>query len=111
MSLSEIPPKVYAMVGTRGLHPISLRECLRCGCNDSSKLRVVDKRVVLKAEEEADAAKEVVEYIIKCESCGESYALRLTHVYSGAGDKRVRITTFVHLYTVDGVEEGWLGNY
>jgi hypothetical protein len=113
LSLDEIPDVVYAPLGTRGVQPIPLKECPRCGNNKTEKLNLVSKRKGSGEKRSSDSASQTVtvdEYDINCGNCDYSFTIRCENVYGGPQHKE-RIITFIHIITEDGKGEGWLGNY
>ncbi|WXG45889.1 MAG: hypothetical protein WED05_04325 [Candidatus Atabeyarchaeum deiterrae] len=113
LSLDELPDTVYAPLGSRGVQPLDLKECPRCGNKAIEQLRVVNERKGMRENKVASHAGwgvVVDEYDIKCGKCNYSFTIRCQNVYGGANGKE-RVLTFAHIITEDGANEGWLGNF
>ena len=108
-----MPDVVYAPLGTRGMQPLNLKECPRCGNNVVEKLQLLSKTKGQRenAGEGSDSwATTTDEYEIKCGECGYKFRIRCQNVFGGTKGKE-RVVTFVHIVTEDGENSGWLGNY
>jgi hypothetical protein len=113
LDLDELPDVVYAPLGTRGMQPLTLKECPRCGNNDTEKLQLLSKRKGPKENTETVSESwntSTDEYDIKCNNCGYNFTIKCQNVFGGAGG-RERIVTFVHILTEDSQHDGWLGNF
>jgi transcription elongation factor Elf1 len=113
LDLDELPDTVYAPLGTRGMQPLNLKECPRCGNNAVEKLQLLSKKKGPRENAETgseswDTSSD--EYEIKCGNCGYNFRIKCQNVFGGAGGKE-RVVTFVHILTEDGENEGWIGNY
>jgi ribosomal protein S27AE len=113
LDLDELPDTVYAPLGTRGMQPLRLKECPRCGNDVVEKLQLVSKRIGSRGDTNASPqvwSTTTDEYEIKCGKCGYNFKIKCQNVFGGSEGKE-RIVTFVHIATEDGESEGWLGNF
>lgn len=113
LDLDELPDVVYAPLGTRGMQPLNLKECPRCGNDVVEKLQLLSKRKG--SRENTGATSEswsttTDEYGIKCGKCGYNFRIKCQNVFGGSGGKE-RVVTFVQITTEDGENEGWIGNF
>jgi ribosomal protein S27AE len=113
LSLDELPDVVYAPLGTRGVQPLPLKECPRCGNKVIEQLHVVSERKGSREKKDPRLKAQSVavdEFDISCGKCDYNFTIRCENVYSDFQGKE-RVITFVHIITEDGANEGWLGNY
>jgi hypothetical protein len=113
LDLNELPNVVYAPLGTRGMQPLNLKECPRCGNGVVERLQLLSKKKGQRENAEAGSkswSTTTDEYEVKCGNCGHSFRIRCQNIFGGPEGKE-RIVSFVHIITEDGTNEGWLGNY
>jgi hypothetical protein len=113
LDLNELPDVVYAPLGTRGMQPLNLKECPRCGNGVVEKLQLLSKKKGQRQNVDAGSTSwdtTIDEYEIKCENCGYNFRIRCQNVFGGS-EGRERIVSFVHIVTEDGKNNGWIGNY
>jgi len=113
LDLDELPDVVYAPLGTRGMQPLNLKECPRCGNSAVEELQVVSMRKGSGRNTSTPPeawSTTTDEYEIKCGKCGYNFRIECQNVLGGSKGKE-RIITFVHIVTEDGENSGWIGNF
>ncbi|MHA1606746.1 MAG: hypothetical protein ACTSWP_04285 [Candidatus Freyarchaeota archaeon] len=101
--LKNMPSKVYVPLGRRGMEPITIKECLKCGSKD--EVDVID----FKSSDEVSGENilETLDYTVKCNKCGETYIIRIKSMYLESKREENRLISTV--FSVEGGEEYWIG--
>ncbi len=101
--VKDMPSKVYAPLGTRGREAISIRECLKCGGENS--VEVVD--VSSNDEVSGENILETIDYMVKCSKCEVKYIVRVRSMYLEDKKEENRLVSTV--FIVEDNQEYWLG--
>lgn len=107
--LDELPDTVYVPLGRRGMEPVPLKICLDCS---KENLTLIQKKITRAAAKQDDpsedtslAEKEIVDYKVRCQECGNQFIIRLTRLYF----KEEPVQTLVSTQSKEGDPELWLG--
>ncbi|MEM1512286.1 MAG: hypothetical protein QXN15_06980 [Candidatus Jordarchaeales archaeon] len=99
----NMPSKVYAPLGTRGREAISIKECLKCGGENT--VEVVD--FSSNDETSGENILETLDYTVKCTKCEETYVVRVRSMYLEDKKEENRLVSTV--FIVENNQEYWLG--
>lgn len=107
--LDELPDTVYVPLGRRGMEPVPLKICPDCS---KENLTLIQKKITRAAakqdvtrEEMSLAEKEIVDYKVRCQKCGNQFIIRLMRLYF----KEEPVQTLVSILSKEGEPELWLG--
>jgi len=106
-SIEELPDRIYAPLGTRGLQPIKLKQCIRCSNQNVDELQVTEKKI----EAVQGRDQEIADYKIICKKCSSTFTIRLRNLYVVEKGQKRRSLTFVSILDEEGTDEGWLGSF
>jgi len=106
-SIEDLPDKIYAPLGTRGLQPIKLKQCFRCSNQNVEELQVIEKKI----EAVQGRDQEIADYKIVCKKCSSTFTFRLRNLYAVEKGQKRRLITFVSILDEKGRDEGWLGSF
>ncbi|MFQ5822091.1 MAG: hypothetical protein ACE5I5_19060 [Candidatus Heimdallarchaeota archaeon] len=107
--LDELPDTVYVPLGRRGMEPVPLKICPDCS---KENLMLIQKKISRSAatqdvprEDTFLTEKEIIDYKVLCQECGNQFIIRLTRLYF----KEEPVQTLVSTQSKEGEPELWLG--
>jgi len=103
-SIEDLPDKIYAPLGTRGLQPIKLKQCFRCSNQNIEELEVIEKKI----EAVRGRDQEIADCKVVCKKCSSTFSIRLRNLYVAEKGQRRQSITFVSILNEEGRDEGCL---
>ncbi|MFQ6125035.1 MAG: hypothetical protein ACE5R6_10600 [Candidatus Heimdallarchaeota archaeon] len=107
--LDELPDTVYVPLGRRGMESVPLKICSDCS---KENLTLIQKKITRTAAKQGIprkdmslAEREIVDYKVRCQECGNQFIIRLTRLYF----KEEPVQTIVSIQSKVGKPELWLG--
>ncbi len=98
-----MPSKAYVPLGRRGMEPISIKECLKCGAGGEVEVIGFSSN----DETSGENILETLDYTVKCSKCNEVYIIRIRSMYLENKREENRLVSTV--FVVENGEEYWLG--
>jgi len=102
--IEDLPDKIYAPLGARGLQPIKLKRCFRCSNQNIEELEVIEKKI----EAVRGRYQEITDCKVVCKKRSSTFTIRLRNLYVADNGQKRESITFVSILKEKGGDEGCL---